>query len=198
MMHSTMTDTSDEVLVLRAQLGEREALTELIERWHGPVWRFLHHATLDREVADDLAQDVWLAALRSLAGLRQPDRFRPWLFTIARRTVTDRLRGRYRRPPPEPLGHDLTDLGDTDAGGFVDRIVDRDLVAGRIAELEPRDRHAVSLHYLADFSVADTAEILGVPVGTVKSRLARARRLLAPQCPDTEPEEPSSTEGDHR
>ncbi len=179
MMTPHMAFPTDEVLVLRAQLGDRAALTELIERWQQPVWQFLHHHALDPAVADDLAQDTWLAVLRSLAGLRQPERFRPWLFTIARRAATDRLRRRYRRPPGP-----VADPGDGDAGPPLDdrdvaeQVADRELIRAYLDRLDVRERLAVSLHYLNDLSIADTAAVLAVPEGTVKSRLARARRQL--------------------
>src|SRR5262245_48168470 len=87
---------TDELLVIRAQLGERAALTELVERWRLPVWTFVRRM-LDAERADDVSQEVWLAVVRGLPRLREPGRFTPWLFTIARRSVTDRLRAEYAR-----------------------------------------------------------------------------------------------------
>ncbi|WP_182873415.1 RNA polymerase sigma factor [Microbispora sp. H10670] len=81
---------TDELLVTRAQLGERAALAQLVARWRMPVWTYVRRM-LDAERADDVAQEVWLAVVRGLPRLREPGRFAPWLFTIARRSVTDRL-----------------------------------------------------------------------------------------------------------
>src|SRR5262245_17529068 len=88
---------SDELLVVRCQLGERGALAELVRAWHDPVWTYVRRM-LGPADADDVTQEVWLAVVRGLPRLRQPDRFAPWLFTVARRAVTNRLRAEYARP----------------------------------------------------------------------------------------------------
>ncbi|GLW11650.1 hypothetical protein Misp01_67780 [Microtetraspora sp. NBRC 13810] len=85
---------TDELLVVRAQLGERAALAALVDRWRVPLWTYVRRM-LDAERADDVTQEIWLAVVRGLPGLREPGRFAPWLFTIARRSVTDRLRSEY-------------------------------------------------------------------------------------------------------
>lgn len=124
---------------------------------------------LDAQRADDVTQEVWVAVLRGLPRLKEPARFAPWLFTIARRAVADRLRAEYARSAvTEPEERDPIELA-------VDRA---DLVAA-LAELPVREREVLVLFYLEDFSVDDCAAICGVPPGTVKSRLNRARRLLS-------------------
>ncbi|RCG21889.1 hypothetical protein DQ384_36045 [Sphaerisporangium album] len=87
---------TDELLVVRAQLGERTELAELVARWRVPLWTYVRRM-LDAERADDVSQEIWPAVIRGLPGLRAPGRFTPWLFTIARRSVTDRLRTEYAR-----------------------------------------------------------------------------------------------------
>jgi len=81
----------DELLVVRCQLGERAAFTELVARWHAPVWTFVRRM-LDEQRAHDVTQEIWVAVLRGLPRLADPGRFAPWLFTIARRAVLNRLR----------------------------------------------------------------------------------------------------------
>jgi RNA polymerase sigma-70 factor (ECF subfamily) len=160
----------DELLVVRCQLGERDAFAELLRAWHEPVrayvWRMLPSGD-----ADDVAQEVWLAVLRGLPRLRQPDRFTPWLFTIARRAVVNRLRVEYARAEvadeSEPAEPDASDL-----------VLDRAAVTAGLAGLATREREVLILFYLQDLSLDTCAEICGVPVGTVKSRLSRARRML--------------------
>lgn len=162
---------TDELLVVRAQLGERGALAELVSRWRLPVWTYVRRM-LDAERADDVAQEVWLAVVRGLPRLREPARFAPWLFTIARRSVTDRLRGEY--------GDRLEALGEADAlvEDPVEALADRARLLDALAALPLAEREILVLFYLEDLPVADCAQICGVPVGTVKSRLNRARRLL--------------------
>ncbi|WP_245674280.1 MULTISPECIES: sigma-70 family RNA polymerase sigma factor [Actinoplanes] len=167
-----MTDRArrDALLVVRAQLGDRRALAELVSHWHDPIWRYIRRM-LDRPgAADDVAQEAWAAALRALPRLRDPDRFAPWLMTIARRAVLDQLRERYR---PEPGGEATVHHSDE-----ADEALDRAIVADGLAGLPPVEREVLILYYLHDLSAEDCAQILGVPRGTVKSRLFRARRML--------------------
>jgi RNA polymerase sigma-70 factor (ECF subfamily) len=161
---------SDELLVVRCQLGERDAFAELVRAWHDPVWTYVRRM-LGPADADDATQEVWLAVLRGLPRLRQPDRFAPWLFTVARRAVINRLRAEYARPET---------IGDAEPAGPdpVDRVLDRaELVAG-LAEVPVREREMLILFYVGDLSLQACAEICAVPVGTVKSRLSRGRRIL--------------------
>ncbi|MFI6907903.1 RNA polymerase sigma factor [Nonomuraea sp. NPDC050394] len=160
---------SDELLVVRCQLGERDALAELVRTWHEPVWTYVRRM-LDAERADDVTQEVWVAVLRGLPRLKEPGRFAPWLFTIARRSVADRLRAEYAQPEPQPP------VPQSDA---FEAALDRAALVGALAALPVRERDVLALFYLEDFSLEDCAQICGVPVGTIKSRLNRARRLLS-------------------
>ncbi|WP_431907657.1 RNA polymerase sigma factor [Nonomuraea jabiensis] len=160
---------TDELLVVRAQLGERAALAELVERWRVPVWTYVRRM-LDAERADDVSQEVWLAVIRGLPRLREPARFAPWLFTIARRSVTDRLRSQYARE--ELAARDVV------AEDPVEAVVERGELMSALSELPVPEREILVLFYLEDLPVEDCAQICGIPAGTVKSRLNRARRLL--------------------
>jgi RNA polymerase sigma-70 factor (ECF subfamily) len=162
---------TDELLVVRAQLGERAALAELVARWRVPVWTYVRRM-LDAERADDVSQEIWLAVVRGLPRLREPDRFAPWLFTIARRSITDRLRGQYAREP------ETLTAGEAAAGDPVEAMVDRAELISALARLPVPEREVLVLYYLEDLSVEDCAQICQVPAGTIKSRLSRARRLL--------------------
>ncbi|WP_350279536.1 sigma-70 family RNA polymerase sigma factor [Kribbella sp. HUAS MG21] len=121
------------------------------------------------DLADDVSQEVWLAVVRGLPRLKEPERFAAWLFTIARRSVVNQLRERYADQPQAPP-YDEPDLADH----VVDRVDVRRLV-GSVPVLE---REVLVLFHLEDLSLEECAEVLAVPVGTVKSRLHRARRLL--------------------
>lgn len=164
----------DELLVIRCQLGERAAFDELTERWHPPLWRYVRRLTGADDAARDVAQDVWLRVLRGIGRLRDGSRLRPWLFGIARRALMDRLRQHYAGPVD-------TDL-DVDALAAEPALdpVEEDLAAmeHELARLPVTEREVLTLFYLKELSLAEVAEVLAVPVGTVKSRLFRARRLL--------------------
>ncbi|MDR7384513.1 RNA polymerase sigma factor [Promicromonospora iranensis] len=169
---------SDELLVVRAQLGNRAALEDLVTRWQRPVWLYVRRM-LDAERADDVAQEAWIAVVRALPRLREPDRFAPWLFTIVRRATLNRMRRQYADR------HDLVGDFESDVDrphdGIrdpVDGLMDRAEMVARLAGIPVLEREVLVLHYLEDLSVEDCAQVCGVPAGTVKSRLNRARLML--------------------
>jgi RNA polymerase sigma-70 factor (ECF subfamily) len=164
----------DELLVVRCQLGERSAFDELAERWHPPLWNYVRRLAGEDEAAKDVAQDVWLRVLRGIGRLRDGSRLRPWLFGIARRALMDRLRHQYAAPPGADM--DVADLAHEQA---VDPLEEKiALMEQELARLPVIEREALTLFYLRELSLSDVAEVLDVPVGTVKSRLFRARQLL--------------------
>ena len=160
---------SDELLVVRCQLGEREAFAELVRGWHPVIERYV--GRMLGGSGDDVVQEIWLAVFRGLPGLRQPDRFTPWLFAIARRAVMNRLRDAYARPDSELID-------DVPADDGTEGVLDREALTGALEALPAREREVLLLFYLEDLSLSACAQICAVPVGTVKSRLYRARKLL--------------------
>ncbi|ETK32420.1 RNA polymerase subunit sigma-24 [Microbispora sp. ATCC PTA-5024] len=165
--------SGDGLLVVRCQLGEREAFRELVRVWHAPLWRYVRGMVGSPHLADDLSQEVWVAVVRGLPRLRQPERFAPWLFTIARRTVADHLRQAYQAS--ETSVEEASALADDDS--LRDVLTTMQVEAG-LDELPPLEREVLILFHLQDLPLAACAEVLGVPPGTVKSRLHRARRML--------------------
>lgn len=99
----TAAAVADELVVVRSQLGERAAFAELVERWHHPVWSFVHWMIRDPARSDDLTQEIWLRVVRGLPQLAAPDRFPAWVFTLARRVVYDELRQSHRQVDTAPL-----------------------------------------------------------------------------------------------
>ncbi|MEP6918329.1 MAG: RNA polymerase sigma factor [Acidobacteriota bacterium] len=164
----------DEWLVVRCQLGERAAFDALIERWHDPIWRYVRRITGDDQAADDLVQDLWLRVLRGIHRLRDGSKLRAWLFGIARHALMDRWRDKYAAGAVSDV--DLTDL----PADEVDLGPQEDLEAmeHELARLPVVEREVLTLFYLRELSLAEVSEVLAVPVGTVKSRLFRARQLL--------------------
>ncbi|MFD5316111.1 RNA polymerase sigma factor [Streptomyces sp. NPDC127098] len=167
-------DRRGELLVVRCQLGEREAFDELVRLWHPPLWRYVRGMVGSSHVADDVVQEVWVAAVRGLPRLRQPERFAAWLFVIARRAVTDHLRRAYTAVEVPAVA----DAGVADGGDSPDRVLNSVEIEAGLSWLPPPEREVLILFHLQDLPLATVAEILGVPPGTVKSRLHRARRLL--------------------
>jgi RNA polymerase sigma factor (sigma-70 family) len=169
--------TGDELLAVRCQLGEPEAFDDLIARWHGPLWSFVRRLAGEDELAHDTLQDVWLRVLRGIASLRDGARLRAWLFGIARRAVMDRLRRKYR--DAWIVDDDVDALAAEDDSWPSPR--DLDALQDRLTRLPIAERELLTLFYLRELSLAELAEVLAIPVGTVKSRLFRARALLREQ-----------------
>jgi RNA polymerase sigma factor (sigma-70 family) len=161
----------DDLLVVRCQLGEREAFDELIARWHEPLWTYVRRLAASDDSAADVVQDTWLRAVRAIGRLREPGSLRAWLFGIARRALMDRLRVRYREPTVPLDDHDAI---------AEDAADDLDLSAlhGELEALPLPEREVLVLFYLRELTLQELADITGVPVGTIKSRLFRARNSL--------------------
>jgi RNA polymerase sigma-70 factor (ECF subfamily) len=160
----------DELLVTLAQDGDRAALERLAQRWrprhHAHARRLLRNA----ETAGDAVQDAWLGIVRGMGRLQDPARFPAWSYAIVTRRCRD-LQRRAARTPPLDAEVEAADLRRSDP----DR--DHDLRRA-LAALPPDQRAAVALYYGEGFSGAEIAEALGVPLGTVKTRLFHARRAL--------------------
>ena len=168
---------ADELLAIRCQLGERVALDTLIARWHPPLWRYARNLSGSEAGADDATQEVWLRVLRSLARLREPAKLRSWLFGIAHRVLMDRLRALYKQPAAADEEIDQlpadepSDEHELELASMLDEL----------ARLPLIENEVLTLFYLRELSLDEVAAVLGVPTGTVKSRLFRARKLLRHQ-----------------
>jgi len=163
-----------ELLAVRCQMGEREALDALVARWHLPLWKYARRLTGSDDAAADAVQEVWLRVLRGLPALREPARLRPWIFGIARRALMDRLRVQYSAPSIADV--DVEELGaNADAHGLRG---DFDELKGELESMPVLERDVLVLFYLDELSLAELADVLAVPIGTAKSRLFRARRML--------------------
>jgi RNA polymerase sigma factor (sigma-70 family) len=169
--------TRNELLAVRCQLGEPEAFEELIARWHGPLWRYVRRVTGNDDVARDTLQDIWLRVLRGLVALRDGARLRAWLFGIARRAVMDRLRDKYQEL--RVAEQDVDNLPQADEHWPAPEVLDT--LEDELLRLPVLEREVLTLFYLRELSLAEVAEVAGVPLGTVKSRLFRARTLLRAQ-----------------
>lgn len=176
--HRTPVDAAtDELLVVRCQLGERDAFEALVGRWHEPLWRYARRLTGQDVAADDAVQDVWLRVVRGIARLRDRSRFRAWLFGIARRALMDRLRARYAAPDHVAL--DDREPADAAEPDGLDQALDA--MHEELARLPLLEREVLVLFYLRELTLTELADVLAVPPGTVKSRLFRARKLLRQQ-----------------
>ncbi|GGM88293.1 RNA polymerase sigma factor [Lentzea pudingi] len=164
---------------LAATAGDRDAVERFVRATQRDVWRLGAHLA-DVGVADDLTQDVYLRALRSLPGFEGRSSARTWLLSIARRTVVDHIRAAVVRPSIAwSADHQLaSETGQATeharSAGFEDVVELNVLLAG----LAPERREALLLTQVLGLSYAEAAEVCGCPVGTMRSRVARAREDL--------------------
>lgn len=159
-------------LALAARNGDRAALEAVVQSSYDPVWR-LCAGLVDRQSADDLAQEAFSRVVRALPGFAGRSSARTWLLSIARKTCMDELRARDRARrrrralegrPGEPIV-----AGEVGEGAVVGDLVGR---------LEPDRRAAFVLTQLLGLRYEDAAEVCECPVGTIRSRVARAREDL--------------------
>lgn len=169
---------SEESAVLRrAAAGDRAAMTSLVQRHQGRVRGLLLRLSGgDGPLADDLAQEVFLRAFRGLVGFRGKAAFSTWLYRIAYNVFINH-RARTRSFAPLPPDYDAKTPAPRDALSAPRSDLRRDLETA-IQRLPERYRTVVILYYLEEVTYPEIADILDVPLGTVKTHLHRAKRAL--------------------
>ncbi len=168
----SLSEPSDALIVVRCQLGNQDAWRQLVERWHPRLWTFIVRMVPQQAAAEDVLQTVWLRVVRSIVRLREPERWSSWVYGVTRATIADRFREQYRRPPADQVD----EISIIDSGS--EKMALAEFLGAGLERLHLTDREAVVLHYLEGLPLADVAEICGVPTGTIKSRLHRARVSL--------------------
>lgn len=185
---------SNEDLILRCQSGirpDKAAFAELLRRYQSHLEKVFYHLAPDWSDRADLIQEVWIRVYRNLKRLQEPVKFRGWLTRIATNLFYDELRKRKRVKAPLSLdaprraddGEMNWEVAATDPGP------DQDLLTREfytqlhkaIAELPEIFRTTIMLREIEGMAYEDIAEITGVSLGTVKSRIARARSRLQSQ-----------------
>ncbi len=185
----------DAALVRAAQSGDRGALDQLFRRHYDRVFGVCRRITGNEADAADAAQDAMIAMVRGLARFDGRASFGTWAYRIATNASLDELRRRRRRPivagrDMHDDGRDMREVADLTAGDRVEQLGDREQLDAALAALPEDFRVPVVLRDVADLDYAEIAAILDVPVGTVKSRIARGRGMLATTI--------SRSDGNHR
>lgn len=166
----------DQAAVERVLLGDTSAFEGIVRRWQGPLVNLAYRFCRDRSRAEEMAQDAFLRAYRSLNRWRREAAFSTWLFALATNLYCSELRRIPVRTVPldevvEPPDHRAID------GGL--EVEDRDhAVRHTVFALPPKYREALILFYFHDMNVASTTRSLALPEGTVKARLSRGREML--------------------
>ena len=176
---------SDEECMGRLQAGDNTALAPLMQRWEGPVKRFIFRLVGNTAEAEDLAQDVFVRIYTKRASYRAGAKFSTWCFSIAANQAKNRLRWWHRRPALSldawaEAGGETADESSAGAQASDESVRHEQIAAvqAAVAGLPLELRTALVLFEYEDQSVADIAEMLGCTAKAVENRLYRARQRL--------------------
>lgn len=169
----------DRALIDAVLAGDRDLFSLLVERETPAVYRACHRILGQRHDAEDVTQEAFIAAFRSMGSYRGEGTLRAWLLRIATRLSFRRL---AQRKPSEPLdaAHDRAASPELEPAGALLAAEQRTLVRDAVAALPERHREVVALRFFADLSLAEIADITGRPVNTVKTHLRRGLEGLEP------------------
>jgi len=182
---------SDQQIVAWANAGREDAFHEIVRRYERPIFSLLYRMVRDRALAEDLAQETFIKVLNGIRSYRPEYKFSSWIFKVANNAAIDHLRRRAidtlsldgapdARTPDEmqstalQLGDErgespLAELESRELGGQIDRA---------IARLRPEYRACILLRHVEGYAYEEIAQILDLPLGTVKTYIHRARNEL--------------------
>jgi RNA polymerase sigma-70 factor (ECF subfamily) len=181
---------TDQEVVLQARAGQEAAYRELIRRYERPVFALLFRMLRDRELAEDLAQETFIKALNAIESYRPEFKFSSWIFKIANNAAIDHLRrreldtlsldGSPHAETPEAMQATALQIGGRQESPL-DAVEARELggmIEEAIGRLRPEYRSCILLRHVEGRAYEEIAEILNLPLGTVKTYIHRARNEL--------------------
>lgn len=155
--------------MLQAQSGSREALNELFKSMQEPLYRYVLSVVNEKHLAEDILQEVFIRIYRKLRWLREPHAFRAWSYQIATREAFRYLK-RERLWTDQVRDEGVLNVVPAGEPVYSPELVKR--LPELVGDLSPASRAVIVLYYLHEMSLVETAAVLDIPVGTVKSRLA--------------------------
>jgi RNA polymerase sigma-70 factor (ECF subfamily) len=181
---------TDQEVVLLARSGREAAYRELVRRYERPVFALLYRMVRDRELAEDLAQETFIKALNAIDSYRPEFKFSSWIFKIANNAAIDHLRrreldtlsldGSPHAETPEAMQATALQIGARQESPL-DAVEARELggaIEAAIGRLRPEYRSCILLRHVEGRAYEEIAEILDLPLGTVKTYIHRARNEL--------------------
>jgi len=187
---ANLATATDQEVVLQAREGHEPAFRELIRRYERPVFSLIYRMVRDRELAEDLSQETFVKVLNAIESYRPEYKFSSWIFKIANNASIDHLRRRElptlslegARDATTPERAEATALQISDRGeSALDEMEAKELggaIEKAIARLRPEYQSCILLRHVEDKSYEEIAEILSLPLGTVKTYIHRARAEL--------------------
>jgi RNA polymerase sigma-70 factor, ECF subfamily len=195
----SIVETSEPRLVELATAGDREARRELFERFRDVAYRVALRITGRHEDALDVVQDGFIRAFERLGDFQRESGFQTWLLRIVSNRALDLLRARKVRlviplqgDDDDPRGELAAPTRESRPGGALERAELAERLRQAIESLPPDQRAVFALYASGDLTYGQIAEVLGIPIGTVMSRLYHARRKLHEMLPDLAPESGNS------
>jgi RNA polymerase sigma-70 factor (ECF subfamily) len=169
-MRKSRNQIYDELLVIKCQQGDKDAFDELVERWQQRLWHYACRVTGSESAAWDIVQETWFAIVKGLSKLKDSAVFPRWAFRILNNKCVDWLR---RQQLQSRLNDQLAEHAQHQPDKEQNSDEKTESLRAAVGKLPPDRRALLSLRYHEGFDVAQIAEIIGVPEGTIKSRLHR-------------------------
>lgn len=164
-----------ELLVLRCRQGQKSAFEELVRMWEQRLFYYIRRLVDDEQEAWQILQEIWVKVLRGIGKLREPRKLPTWLYITARNTAISHIRHENAR---QSFFENSKNISNNAGRDFTLSFDDAEQVHYGLGRISLPHRDVLTLFFLQDLSAEEIAEVLEVPVGTVKSRLYYARRAL--------------------
>lgn len=163
-----------EMLVLRCQIGDRDAFEELFEQFHPRIRYYVRRLDETDAYTEDILQDIWLIVLRKIQKLKDPKAFPAWLYRIARNEIYGRFRN--KEPVSQLKEEELSLVSNEDDPEFTPQNAAK--IHKALNNIQPHHREVLTLCFLEEMPYQTIAEIIGCSLGTVKSRIFYAKQSL--------------------
>jgi RNA polymerase sigma-70 factor (ECF subfamily) len=176
----------DQKLVVRVQKGDKTAFDLLVRKYQHKVAKLVSRYVRDRREVEDVTQEALIKAYRAIGGFRGESAFYTWLYRIAVNTAKNYLESQGRRPPGSDMEIEGAELIESGAGLRDQATPERQMLTNEIAttvhrvleHLPPDLRTAITLREIEGMSYEEIAEVMDCPIGTVRSRIFRAREAI--------------------
>jgi len=176
----------DQKLVVRVQKGDKTAFDLLVRKYQHKVDKLVSRYVRDRREVEDVTQEAFIKAYRAIGGFRGESAFYTWLYRIAVNTAKNYLESQSRRPPGSDMEIEGAELIESGEGLRDQATPERQMLTNEIAStvhrvlehLPPDLRTAITLREIEGMSYEEIAEVMDCPIGTVRSRIFRAREAI--------------------
>ena len=169
--------------IRRAQAGDQQAIAELVAEQQRYVYSIAMTITKDPTEAADLTQDALIRLMRAIGSYRGETKLSTWLYRLVVNLSIDRMRRRGAPPirldDPDSTLDVASERPADDVAGVTERVEEAQMVRTAVAQLPDAQRLALTLHYFEDMRYEDIADVMGVPLNTVKSHIRRGKERLA-------------------